>query len=97
MPATLVWHVHPPAVPLSPLLYHKPEKKARTGWLSQDLAQMLEIVGYTAAEALRIVSVLLEPVLPPSASDGRRGELWRRLGWTHPPPTADGRLPSPGG
>ena len=39
---------------------------------------------YTAAEALRIVSVLLQPVLPPSVSDGRMGELWRRLGWQPP-------------
>ena len=39
---------------------------------------------YTACEALRLVSVLLQPVLPPSASDGRMEELWRRLGWTPP-------------
>ena len=31
---------------------------------------------YTACEALRLVSVLLQPVLPE-----RMGELWRRLGW----------------
>ena len=36
---------------------------------------------YTAAEALRLVSILLWPVLPE-----RMAELWRRLGW-HPPET----------
>ena len=34
---------------------------------------------YTACEALRLVSVLLQPVLPE-----RMGELWRRLGWRPP-------------
>ena len=34
---------------------------------------------YTAREALRLVSVLLQPVLPE-----RMGELWRRLGWQPP-------------
>jgi methionyl-tRNA synthetase len=34
---------------------------------------------YTACEALRLVSVLLQPVLPE-----RMGELWRRLGWQPP-------------
>lgn len=34
---------------------------------------------YTACEALRIVSVLLQPVLPE-----RMGELWSRLGWQPP-------------
>ena len=45
---------------------------------------------YTAAEALRLVSVLLSPVLPPSASDGRMGELWQRLGWEPPEPLGEG-------
>ena len=34
---------------------------------------------YTACEALRLVSVLLQPVLPE-----RTEELWRRLGWQPP-------------
>ena len=34
---------------------------------------------YTASEALRLVSVLLQPVLPE-----RTAELWRRLGWQPP-------------
>jgi methionyl-tRNA synthetase len=34
---------------------------------------------YHAAEALRLLSVLLHPVLPE-----RTAELWRRLGWTPP-------------
>jgi methionyl-tRNA synthetase len=34
---------------------------------------------YIACEALRLVSVLLQPVLPE-----RMAELWRRLGWTPP-------------
>jgi methionyl-tRNA synthetase len=36
---------------------------------------------YTAAEALRIVAILLHPVLPE-----RTTELWRRLGWQPPQP-----------
>jgi methionyl-tRNA synthetase len=47
-------------------------------------AERVPTILYTAAEALRLVSVLLQPVLPPSASDGRMGELWRRLGWQPP-------------
>jgi methionyl-tRNA synthetase len=45
---------------------------------------------YTACEALRLVSVLLSPILPPSASDGRTGELWRRLGWQPPERLGEG-------
>jgi methionyl-tRNA synthetase len=40
---------------------------------------------YTAAEALRLVSVLLWPVLPERIS-----ELWRRLGWSPPETLRDG-------
>jgi methionyl-tRNA synthetase len=40
---------------------------------------------YTAAEALRLVSVLLWPVLPE-----RITELWRRLGWAQPESLRDG-------
>jgi methionyl-tRNA synthetase len=39
---------------------------------------------YTAAEALRMVSVLLWPVLPE-----RTEELWRRLGWSPPASLSD--------
>ena len=45
---------------------------------------------YTACEALRLVSVLLQPVLPE-----RMGELWRRLGW-QPPRTLGTRCPGVG-
>jgi methionyl-tRNA synthetase len=40
---------------------------------------------YTAAEALRLVSVLLAPVMPE-----RTAELWRRLGWQTPTALRDG-------
>ncbi len=40
---------------------------------------------YTAAEALRLISVLLWPVLPERIS-----ELWRRLGWSPPETLRDG-------
>jgi methionyl-tRNA synthetase len=40
---------------------------------------------YYAAEALRLCSVLLQPVLPE-----RMRELWRRLGWQPPTPLRDG-------
>ena len=39
----------------------------------------VDAVLYTAAETLRLASILLWPVLPE-----RMAELWRRLGW--PPP-----------
>jgi methionyl-tRNA synthetase len=40
---------------------------------------------YTAAEALRLVSILLQPVLPE-----RMAELWRRLGWQPPAALREG-------
>jgi methionyl-tRNA synthetase len=40
---------------------------------------------YTACEALRLVSVLLQPVLPE-----RMGELWRCLGWQPPERLGEG-------
>ncbi|MBN1979742.1 MAG: class I tRNA ligase family protein [Anaerolineae bacterium] len=40
---------------------------------------------YTAAEALRLCSVLLHPVMPE-----RTAELWHRLGWRPPEPLRDG-------
>ena len=45
---------------------------------------------YTACEALHLVSVFLQPVLPE-----RMSELWCRLGWRPPPAPAEWR-PSPG-
>ena len=39
---------------------------------------------YHAAEALRLLSVLLHPVLPEQT-----GELWRRLGWKPPAQLGD--------
>jgi len=40
---------------------------------------------YTAVEALRLTSILLQPVLP-----GQMAELWRRLGWQAPASLPDG-------
>ena len=40
---------------------------------------------YHAAEALRLTSILLQPVLPE-----RMSELWRRLGWQPPILPRDG-------
>ena len=40
---------------------------------------------YHAAEALRLLSVLLHPVLPE-----RTAELWRRLGWAPPERLGEG-------
>lgn len=40
---------------------------------------------YTAAESLRIASILLYPVMPK-----RMAELWQRLGWTPPNPLRSG-------
>ena len=40
---------------------------------------------YHAAEALRLLSVLLQPVLPE-----RMVELWRRLGWAPPERLGEG-------
>jgi methionyl-tRNA synthetase len=40
---------------------------------------------YASCEALRVASVLLQPVLPEKA-----GEVWRRLGWQPPAVLADG-------
>jgi methionyl-tRNA synthetase len=45
----------------------------------------VETVLYTAAEALRLASILLWPVLPE-----RMVELWRRLGWQPPENLRDG-------
>jgi methionyl-tRNA synthetase len=45
----------------------------------------VETVLYTAAEALRLVSLLLWPVMPE-----RIGELWQRLGWQPPEMLRDG-------
>jgi methionyl-tRNA synthetase len=58
-------------------------------WLvakSGNLSRVGEIL-YTAAEALRIVSVLLSPVLPEKMS-----EVWRRLGWEPAERLADGLI-----
>jgi methionyl-tRNA synthetase len=57
-----------------------PWKQARTG----DPGRVATIL-YTACEALRLTSILLQPVLPE-----RMVELWRRLGWEPPEPLRDG-------
>lgn len=63
-----------------------PWREARQG----DLARVGTIL-YTAAETLRLASVLLYPVLPERAV-----ELWWRLGWTPPEALANGqRLSEP--
>ena len=48
-------------------------------------ADDVEAVLYHAAEALRLASVLLWPIMPE-----RMAELWRRLGWDAPTPLPDG-------
>jgi methionyl-tRNA synthetase len=56
-------------------------------WLvarSGDLARVGTIL-YHAAEALRLLSLLLQPVLPE-----RMGTLWQQLGWQPPENLADG-------
>jgi len=45
----------------------------------------IDVALYTAAEALRLVSILLWPVMPE-----RIAELWRRLGWQPPETLRDG-------
>jgi methionyl-tRNA synthetase len=57
-----------------------PWKRAKEGQ-----TERVAISLYTAAEALRLCSVLLHPVLPE-----RTAELWRRLGWQPPEPLKDG-------
>jgi methionyl-tRNA synthetase len=57
-----------------------PWRRARAGQLER-VATIL----YTAAEALRLTSILLQPVLP-----GQMAELWRRLGWQATAPLRDG-------
>ena len=42
---------------------------------------------YYAIEALRLASVLLQPVMPE-----RMAELWRRLGWQPPTPLKTGLI-----
>jgi methionyl-tRNA synthetase len=56
-------------------------------WLvarSGDWARVGTIL-YHAAEALRLLSLLLQPVLPE-----RMGTLWQQLGWQPPEKLADG-------
>jgi methionyl-tRNA synthetase len=57
-----------------------PWKQAKAGHVER-VATIL----YHAAEALRLISILLQPVLPE-----RMAELWRRLGWQPPTPLRDG-------
>lgn len=57
-----------------------PWKRATAGEQDQVATSL-----YTAAEALRLVSVLLSPVMP-----GQMAELWRRLGWQAAEPLSDG-------
>jgi methionyl-tRNA synthetase len=57
-----------------------PWRRAKEGQTDQVATSL-----YTAAEALRLTSILLHPVLPE-----RTAELWRRLGWQPPTPLKDG-------
>jgi methionyl-tRNA synthetase len=57
-----------------------PWRRAKEGQMERVATSL-----YAAAEALRLCSVLLQPVLPE-----RVGELWRRLGWQPPEPLKDG-------
>ena len=57
-----------------------PWKEARTG-----RTERVGTILYHAAEALRLMSVLLQPVMPE-----RVAELWRRLGWRPPEPLSNG-------
>jgi methionyl-tRNA synthetase len=51
----------------------------------QGQTERVETILYHAAEALRLASVLLQPVLP-----DRMSEVWRRLGWQPPSALRDG-------
>lgn len=55
------------------------ERAAPWSLAKQGQEERVATVLYTAAEALRLVSVLLSPVLPEKTA-----ELWRRLGWQAP-------------
>jgi methionyl-tRNA synthetase len=57
-----------------------PWKQAKAGQ-TERVATIL----YTATEALRVVAILLQPVLPE-----RMAELWHRLGWQSPASLRDG-------
>lgn len=59
-----------------------------TPWVQAKQGQIerVDTILYTAAETLRLVSLLLQPVLPE-----RMGEVWRRLGW-QPPETLNAGL-----
>jgi len=57
-----------------------PWKQAKAGQ-----AGRVATILYHAAEALRLTSILLQPVLPE-----RMSELWRRLGWQPPTPLKHG-------
>jgi methionyl-tRNA synthetase len=57
-----------------------PWKQAKAG-----APERVRSILYTASEALRFTSVLLQPVLPE-----RTSELWRRLGWRPTTPLGEG-------
>jgi methionyl-tRNA synthetase len=61
------------------------ERTAPWRAVTRDRARAATIL-YHAAEALRLLAVLLHPVLPE-----RTAELWRRLGWTPPERLGEGR------
>ena len=68
--------------------YYYANDNSYPGSLQAEVAANLKRVGeilFTSAEALRLASVLLSPVLPQKA-----GETWQRLGWTPPDTLSEG-------
>ena len=61
------------------------ERSAPWALAKQGQAARVATVLYTAAEALRLASVLLAPAMPEKTA-----ELWRRLGWQAPADLLDG-------
>jgi methionyl-tRNA synthetase len=61
------------------------ERTAPWGQAKMGRIDRVETILYYATEALRLTSVLLQPVMPE-----RIAELWRRLGWQPPPPLKQG-------
>ncbi len=61
------------------------ERMAPWTQAKQGHADRVATILYTAAEALRLASLLLQPVMPE-----RMAEVWRRLGWQSPEPLREG-------
>ncbi len=61
------------------------EQSAPWTLAKKDETERVATILYTAAEALRLVTLLLQPVMP-----GKAAELWRRLGWQPTQPLHQG-------